>query len=85
MSTPLTSAAMADAIVVQSVTFDHPDAVRLCAAQQLEIQNVKPANAGIVASAANIPIFLVAYANDAAVACGGLRPLEQSRAEIKRM
>jgi putative acetyltransferase len=80
MSTPITT---------KFVSFDHPDASRLCAAQQEEISAVKPIGPGIVASASNIPVFLVAYKGNEAVGCGGLRPLEpqglEGQAEIKRM
>ena len=80
MSTPIT---------VKFVSFEHPDALRLCAAQQEEISAVKPIGPGIVASASNIPIFLVAYKDEEAVGCGGLRPLGpqglEGQAEIKRM
>ena len=50
---------------------------------------VKPKTQGIVASASNVPVFLVAYKGEEAVGCGGLRPLGpqglEGQVEIKRM
>lgn len=80
---------MSNSIKIKFVSFNDPDAMRLCAAQQEEIKSVRPIGPGIVASAANIPVFLVAYDGENAVGCGGLRPLESQglpgQAEIKRM
>lgn len=80
---------MSKSTTVKFLSFDHPDAARLCAAQQEEIKDVRPIGPGIVASSANIPVFVVAYKDNAAVGCGGLRPLENQgfpgQAEIKRM
>ena len=80
---------MSDSLTTKFLSFDHPDAARLSEAQQQEINDVKPKGTGIVASAANIPVFVVAYKNDIAVGCGGLRPLAdqglEGQAEIKRM
>jgi GNAT superfamily N-acetyltransferase len=80
---------MSHSTTIKFLSFDHPDATRLCEAQQLEIQDVRPKGPGIVATAANIPVFVVAYKNDIAVGCGGLRPLAsqglEGQAEIKRM
>jgi hypothetical protein len=66
---------MSHSITIKFLSFDHPDAARLCEAQQLEIKDVRPVGPGIAATAANIPVFLVAYKTDIAVGCGGLRPL----------
>lgn len=81
--------AVQDPITIKFLSFEHPDAFRLCAAQQEEIRDVRPIGPGIVASAANIPVFLVAYKDGNAVGCGGLRPLGpqglEGQAEIKRM
>ena len=80
---------MSNPVNIKFVSFEDLDALRLCAAQQEEISAVKPIGPGIVASASNIPIFLVAYKGDEAVGCGGLRPLGpqglEGEAEIKRM
>jgi hypothetical protein len=50
---------MSGSITIKFLSFDHPDAARLSEAQQLEIKDVKPTGTGIVASAANIPVFIV--------------------------
>ena len=80
---------MSNPITITFVSFDHPDARRLCAAQQAEISAVKPKGPGIVACSSNFRVFLVAYKCDEAVGCGGLRPLGpqglEGQAEIKRM
>ena len=74
---------------IQRLSYSHPDATALRAAQQLEIANLRPTGFGIPASAANIPIFLVAYDGSEPMGCGGLRPLAEQgllgQAEVKRM
>jgi putative acetyltransferase len=76
-------------ITIQHVTWAHPAATALREAQQLEIDPFRPRHLGIRASAANVPIFLVAFAGSEAVGCGGLRPLASQGlpglAEVKRM
>ena len=46
-------------VTIKFLSFDHPDAASLSAEQQLEIKDVKPIGTGVVASAANIPVFVV--------------------------
>lgn len=76
-------------ITIQALSWAHPDATALREAQQLEIDHLRPRGLGKQASAANVPIFLVAYDGSEPVACGGLRPLSSvglpGQAEIKRM
>ncbi|SMQ52538.1 unnamed protein product [Zymoseptoria tritici ST99CH_3D1] len=74
---------------IKPVGWTHPDATALREAQQQEIDGLRPIGPGVAASAANVPIFLIAYEGDEPVGCGGLRPLcDQGlpgQAEIKRM
>jgi putative acetyltransferase len=76
-------------ITIQHLTWAHPVATALREAQQLEIDPFRPRHLGIKASAANVPIFLVAFAGSEPVGCGGLRPLSSvglpGQAEVKRM
>jgi putative acetyltransferase len=76
-------------IAIQHLTWSHPTATALREAQQLEIDSFRPRHLGIKASAANVPIFLVAFADSEPVGCGGLRPLSSvglpEQAEVKRM
>jgi putative acetyltransferase len=76
-------------IAIQHLTWSHPTATALREAQQLEIDSFRPRHLGIKASAANVPIFLVAFAGSEPVGCGGLRPLSSvglpEQAEVKRM
>ena len=76
-------------ITILSLPYTHPDATALRAAQQLEIATLRPTGFGVPATAANVPIFLVAYDGDEPIGCGGLRPLAEQglpgQAEVKRM
>lgn len=80
---------MSDQIDVRKLMWDHPDACILRAAQQAEIDSMRPIGPGVPATAANVPTFLVAYRSHAPIACGGLRPLDSEgypgEAEVKRM
>lgn len=80
---------MSASITIKSVSWDHPDAVHLRDAQQIEIGDVKPPLVGTPSTAANVPVFVVAYKGDEAVGCGGLRLLTEEglegQADIKRM
>ena len=75
------------AFVVKAVPWDDPEATVLRAAQRVEIIALygPDSEPGLAPSAADIALFVVAYANGRAVGCGGLRPLEPGMAEIKRM
>ncbi|WP_067197297.1 GNAT family N-acetyltransferase [Microbacterium sp. XT11] len=81
-------------MAVQRVDWEHPDAVRLRAAQRAELDaryGSDDHEPGIAPSADDVPVFVIATdATGAAVACGGLRPLPEAVlgpdvAEIKRM
>lgn len=78
-------------IVVLPVSWDHQDSVKLRTTQRTEITTLGGVDPGTPPSAADIPIFLVAYCAGVPVGCGGLRPLSSSdsalsnAAEIKRM
>jgi putative acetyltransferase len=74
-------------ITVAEVLWDDPEAASLRAAQRAEIDALygPGSEPGVAPSAADIAVFLVAYADGRAVGCGGLRPLEPGAAEIKRM
>ena len=78
-------------IVVLPVSWDHQDSVKLRTTQRTEITTLGGVDPGTPPSAADIPIFLVAYCAGVPVGCGGLRPLSSldsalsNAAEIKRM
>lgn len=73
---------------IRQVDWDDADSVALRAAQRAELTeryndpNTEP---GIAPSASDITAFFVAYVDDQAVGCGGLRELSGTEAEIKRM
>ncbi|MEU5160541.1 GNAT family N-acetyltransferase [Streptomyces sp. NPDC020875] len=74
---------------IEDVPWSAPDAVALRAAQRAEIAELygtPDSEPGIAPSAADVPVFVVAY--DPAgtpVACGGLRPVDAATGEVKRM
>ncbi|WIV61530.1 GNAT family N-acetyltransferase [Amycolatopsis nalaikhensis] len=75
--------------MIDPVSWDDPDAVRLRDAQRTELDarygtdNHEP---GEVPTADTVPVFLVARdADGTAIGCGGLRLLEPGSGEIKRM
>nr|WP_219905656.1 GNAT family N-acetyltransferase [Glaciihabitans tibetensis] len=69
--------------------WDHPDSTALRAAQRVEIAErygTPDSEPGPAPTGDDIAVFLVAYtAAGVAVGCGGLRQLDASSAEIKRM
>jgi len=76
------------------VEWEHPDAVRLRAAQRAELDaryGSDDHEPGVAPSSEDVPVFVIATdAAGRAVACGGLRPLDAEVlgprvAEIKRM
>lgn len=80
------------ALTVKAVGWDHPDASKLRAAQQQEINPTGTDECGVIPTAADIAVFLVVYLGSDAVACAGLRHLVDATestcmgvAEIKRM
>lgn len=81
-------------LVVRAVPWDDPDGEALRVAQQAEISaryGVPDSEPGPKPTAADITVFLMAYEVDDAtgnaipVGCGGLRTLDDSHGEIKRM
>jgi len=76
-------------ITIKRLKYSHPDATTLRAAQQLEVSTLRPTSYGVPATAANVPVFLVAYDGSEPIGCGGLRPLAEQglpgQAEVKRM
>lgn len=78
--------------MIRAVDWNHPDASKLRAFQQEEINPSGLDEGGLIPTAADIAVFLVAYLGSNAVACGGLRHLVDATeepckdiAEIKRM
>ena len=75
--------------VIDTVSWDHPDAIALREARRVEIaetygrEDSEPA--GSAASADDVSLFVVAYDNGVAVGCGALRMLADGAAEVKRM
>jgi GNAT superfamily N-acetyltransferase len=76
-------------MIVTAVDWDDPDAEALRAAQRREIAEIygtDDSEPGQAPSAADITAFFVAYDDDGTpVGCGGLRRLDDSHGEIKRM
>lgn len=84
----------ASAVQIRQVPWDDPGAAALRAAQRLELDERygnDDHEPGVMPTADDVPLFLVAYdAQDLPVACGGLRLLDDAVlgsgvAEIKRM
>lgn len=72
-------------IEVRLLSWDHPDSVHLRHLQRVEIISLGGLEPGLPPTAANVPVFLIAYKSGVPVGCGGLRPLSNDTAEIKRM
>lgn len=75
-------------ISIERVDWEHPDGVRLRQAQRTELDaryGSDDHEPGTAPSAADIEVFLLAKVEDRYVGCGGLRVLNASEAEIKRM
>lgn len=75
-------------IEVHEVAWAHPDAVTLRAEQRTEIDaryGTPDSEPGPAPSADDVSAFFVAYRDGEPVGCGGLRELDASHAEIKRM
>lgn len=78
-----------ESTTIKALSWLHPDATLLRTAQQQEINGTLLLEPGHPPSAADVPIFLVAYLENQPIACGGLRPLADQnlpgQAEVKRM
>jgi len=74
---------------IERVAFDHPASVELRQAQrdELEIRYETPdSEPGIAPTAADVTAFYVAFSDDGEpIACGGLRELDATHGEVKRM
>lgn len=80
--------ALADSLVVEEVEWDHPDACHLRQQQRIAIDGLYDnvdTEPGIAPSAADMTCFCVAYQDGHAVGCAGLRRLDPTSAELKRM
>jgi len=78
----------APVIDIREVAWDHPDAVQLRAAQEAEIRaryRVDEPEPGVHPSAADMTSFFVAYVDSEPAGCGGLRAIDRTHGEIKRM
>lgn len=75
-------------MIVRAVPWDDADASALRAAQRAEIEvryGTPDSEPGPAPTGDDITAFFVAYADGVAVACGGLREIDGTHAEIKRM
>lgn len=75
-------------LVVRAVPWDDPAGAELRLAQQAEISaryGVPDSEPGPKPTADDITVFLVASDDGIAVGCGGLRRIDDSHGEIKRM
>lgn len=75
-------------IVVRAVAWDDPAGAALRESQQTEVSaryGVDDSEPGVKPSAADIALFVVASDDGEPVGCGGLRALDASRGEVKRM
>lgn len=73
---------------LRAVAFDDADAARLRAEQEAEVvvrYGVTDAEPGPAPTAESTSVFVVAYDDGVAVACGGLRPIDAAHGEVKRM
>jgi GNAT superfamily N-acetyltransferase len=76
------------AVLISRVDWDHPDAAALRAAQEAEIREryeVDEPEPGVHPSAADMTCFFVAYVDGEPAACGGMRAIDATHGEIKRM
>jgi GNAT superfamily N-acetyltransferase len=79
---------MDSAVTIRSEDFNHPDSVALRAEMVAELHAVYgfDSEPGAKPTAADMPIFLMARNSDGgAVGCGGLRRLDETTVEIKRI
>ena len=76
-------------MIVRAVDWDDQGAVALRAAQRIEIAErygTDDSEPGPAPTAADITAFFVAYSDDGTpVGCGGLRRIDETHGEIKRM
>jgi len=73
---------------LEQVAWDHPASISLRAAQRAEIEQrygTPDSEPGPAPTGDDITAFFVAFDNDTPVGCGGLRELDPTEAEVKRM
>ena len=74
---------------LRAVAWEHPDAARMRAAQEAEVAaryaDLPGEEPGPRPTADDMAAFVVAYADGEPVGCGGLRALDATHGEIKRM
>jgi putative acetyltransferase len=78
----------AEGVIISSEPYDSADAINLRAAQEAELieRYGFDSEPGEKPTAADTPVFLVMRsAGGEAIGCGGLRPLDATTVEIKRM
>jgi GNAT superfamily N-acetyltransferase len=78
------------AFEIRAVGWDHPAGAALREAQRLEIREVyypelEDSEPGTKPSAADIAVFYVAFDGERGVATGGLRQIDETHGEVKRM
>ena len=75
-------------IELREVAWSDPDGARLRGDQEAEVvvrYGVPDAEPGPAPTAESMTVFVVAYDGEDAVACGGLRALDDRHGEVKRM
>jgi GNAT superfamily N-acetyltransferase len=75
-------------LIVRALPWDDPRGEALRLAQQAEVSTrygTPDSEPGPKPTAADIAVFLVAFDDELAIGCGGLRTLDASHGEIKRM
>lgn len=77
-------------IHIRAVEWDHPAGEALREAQRVEIRKVyypelDDSEPGTKPSAADIAVFYVAFDGERGVATGGLRAIDETHGEVKRM
>jgi putative acetyltransferase len=73
---------------IRELAWDDPrgDTLRVAQRAELTIRYETPdSEPGPAPTAADIALFLVAFDGDEAIACGGLRPIDETYGEVKRM
>ena len=73
---------------IEALSWEDPrgESLRLAQRAELTIRYETPdSEPGPPPTAADIALFLVAFDGDEAIACGGLRPIDDTYGEVKRM
>lgn len=79
---------LTDSLRVEEVSWEHPDACDLRQQQRIDIAALYErvdSEPGTPPTADDVTSFCVAYQNGKPVGCGGLRKLDDTSAELKRM